>query len=338
MLIAIQPSKISFSDRWVSYCEEKNIPYKLVDCYASDIINQLSDCDAFMWHFYHANSKDHLFARQLLYSIQISGKKVFPDFNTVWHFDDKVGQKYLFEAIGAPLVPTYVFYSRKQALAWAEQTSFPKVFKLRGGAGSSNVRLVRTAQHAKRLIRKAFGSGFRQYNAANSLRERWRKYKLGKVSIRDLLEGMGHLIIKTNFEKISAKNRGYAYFQDYIPGCQYDIRVKIIGSKCWAFRRIVRENDFRASGSDIHHYSQEGIPLEVVRNAFEITRRLKLQCVAFDYVIDSQNKPLILEMSYGFGYTEEQFHGYWDEELNWHAERFNPFGWMVEEVIKEVNG
>ena len=67
---------------------------------------------------------------------------VFPNFNTAWHFDDKVGQKYLLEAIDAPLVPSYVFYSKEMALKWLEQTQFPKVFKLRGGAGSANVKLV----------------------------------------------------------------------------------------------------------------------------------------------------------------------------------------------------
>ena len=104
--------------------------------------SQLSDCDALMWHFNHKSPKASKFAKQLLFSVQASGKKVFPDFNTVWHFDDKVGQKYLLEAIGAPLAPAYVFYSKKEALEWAGKTSYPKVFKLRNGAGSDNVRLL----------------------------------------------------------------------------------------------------------------------------------------------------------------------------------------------------
>src|ERR1035437_202885 len=131
MKIAIHNHPGSFSDRWIKYCDEKGIEYKIVDCYRSDIIEQLNDCDALLWHFHHASAKDSLFAKQLLYSVQASGKKVFPDFNTVWHFDDKVGQKYLLEAINAPLVPSYVFYSSHDALEWVDKTSFPKVFKLR---------------------------------------------------------------------------------------------------------------------------------------------------------------------------------------------------------------
>ena len=52
-----------------------------------------------MWHFNHKSPKASKFARQLLFSVQASGKNVFPDYNTVWHFDDKVGQKYLLEGI-----------------------------------------------------------------------------------------------------------------------------------------------------------------------------------------------------------------------------------------------
>ncbi len=56
-----------------------------------------------MWHFHQGSPRDILFAKQLIFALQTSGKRVFPDFNTVWHFDDKVGQKYLLEAIEAPI-------------------------------------------------------------------------------------------------------------------------------------------------------------------------------------------------------------------------------------------
>ena len=102
-----------FTPRWIKYCEKNNIQYKKVNAYDTDIVEQLKDCDAFMWHHHQSNYKDVLFAKQLLFSLEQSGKVVFPNFNTGWHFDDKVGEKYLFEAIGAPVVPTFVFYTKK---------------------------------------------------------------------------------------------------------------------------------------------------------------------------------------------------------------------------------
>ena len=117
-MIAIHKSAWGFSPDWTKYCEENSISFKIVNCYDSDIIEQIMDCKALLWHHHHSLSEDKLFARELLFAIEQSGTKVFPNFNTAWYFDDKLGQKYLLEAIKAPLVPTFAFYSKKDALNW----------------------------------------------------------------------------------------------------------------------------------------------------------------------------------------------------------------------------
>ena len=191
MKIAIHESG-GFSERWVDYCKKSKISYKIVNAYDTDIVSQLVDCDAFMWHHSHLSYKDALFAKQLLFSLQQAGKKVFPDFNTGWHFDDKVGEKYLLEAIGAPLVPSYVFYTKREAIQWIKNTTFPKVFKLRGGAGSTNVMLVKNKSQAINNVNKAFGKGFSYYNSQVYLKDIIRKYKENKVAIFDIVKAIGH--------------------------------------------------------------------------------------------------------------------------------------------------
>ena len=54
-----------FGERWVEYCRENGIDYKLVDVYASDVVKQLEGCDLVLWHFSHVSYKDMLFAKQL---------------------------------------------------------------------------------------------------------------------------------------------------------------------------------------------------------------------------------------------------------------------------------
>ena len=169
MKIAIHEREGSFSDGWINYCKINAIPYKIVNAYKSNIIEQVSDCSALMWHHHHGIFKDALFAKQLSFSLQQAGKRVFPDFATCWHFDDKVGQKYLLESIGVPFVPTYIFYSKDEALRWIDKAIFPKVFKLRGGAGSSNVRLLKTKKEAIKFTKRAFGKGFKPFNSWEKL-------------------------------------------------------------------------------------------------------------------------------------------------------------------------
>lgn len=335
MKIGIHTSKGSFSDRWIEYCKSNTIDYKEVNAYDSDIVEQLSDCDAFMWHHSHGNYKDMLFAKQLLYSLQKAGKKVFPDFDTTWHFDDKVGQKYLLEAIGAPMVPSYVFYTKKEALDWIDNHSLPVVFKLRGGAGSSNVKLITTKRQARNIINCAFGRGLSQFDRIGHLKERFNKFRAGKDSFLGVCKGIGRLFVPTEFAKMHAREKGYVYFQQFIPDNKYDIRVVVTGDKACAIKRLVRPNDFRASGSGCILYNKAEIDEKCVEIAFKINEKLTTQSLALDFVFDQGGRPLIVELSYGYvakGY--DACPGYWSSDMEWHTGEFNPYAWQIENLIK----
>ena len=338
MKIAIHKSG-GFSDRWVEYCEKNHVDYKIVNAYDTDIIQQVADCDAFMWHHYHANYKDVLFAKQLLYSLEMSGKKTFPDWRTGWHFDDKVGQKYLLESIGAPLVPSYVFYTKKEAFDWIEKTSFPKVFKLRGGAGAANVKLAHTANEARKLVRKSFRDGFPQYSAIDNLKERWRKYSLGKTNFKDVLVGVGRMLNKPDFAKMHAPEKGYAYFQDFIPNNTFDIRVCVVDDKAFALKRLTRDRDFRASGSGNIVYDKAQIDERCVQIAFDINKKMNAQSIAYDFVFDKDNQPLIVEISFGYAVKAyDVCEGYWTDDMRWHeGTHFDFCGWMVESLINSIS-
>lgn len=328
-----------FTPRWIEYCEQNSIDYKLVNAYDSNIVEQVKDCDAFMWHHHQANYKDVLFAKQLLFSLEQSGKVVFPNFNTGWHFDDKVGEKYLFEAIDAPMVPTFVFYTKEDANEWIDKASFPKVFKLRGGAGSANVMLARTAADAKKLVRKAFGNGFPQYSSWSNLKERLRKYHLGQTDLKDVLKGVARFFVKPEFARMHSNEKGYVYFQDFIPNNTFDLRIIVVGDKAFGVKRMCRKDDFRASGSGSLLYDRTQIDERCVRISFDISEKLHFQSMGYDFVFDKHNNPLIVEMCYGYAVAAYDFcEGYWDRDMNWYpGQKFNFCGWMVEEVMKEVN-
>jgi len=334
MKIAIHLTKGYYSERWVSYCESKGIDYKLVDCYRSDIIEELSDCDALMWHFSHQSAQASKFAKQLLYSVEASGKKVYPDFNTVWHFDDKVGQKYLLEAKGLPGPHAHAFYNKKDARAWASQTTYPKVFKLRNGSSSDNVKLVRSERAARKLINKAFGRGFKLYKPWNSLMERIRKYRHGLTTFNSVMNGFLRLFWTTDYNRVTGREKGYIYFQDFIPGMDHDIRVIVVGDKAFAAKRLVRKNDFRASGSGYGFFDKELIDEKFVREGFKISDALKTQSLVCDFV-SLEGKPLTVEISYAsVAYPYDNCPGYWDRDMNWHEGTFDPYGWMVENILE----
>lgn len=340
MKIAIADRKGSFSDYWIKYCEEHSIPYKVVNPYDTDIVEQVSDCDAFMWHHHHANYKDALFAKQLLFSLEQAGKVVFPNFRTGWHFDDKLGQKYLFEALGVQAAKSWVFYDKKSAYKWIETADFPKVFKLRGGAGSTNVRLARTPKQAKAFVRKAFRRGFASSNHLFSAKTQWQNYKNGKGKFYDVAKYIGLYFFPCLYSgRRMPRQKGYAYFQEFIPNEGFDLRVIVIGNKAFAIQRKIREGDFRASGSGLISYNKELFSKELIKVAFSINERVRSQSLVLDFVQHKQTGQLyVVEVSCGYsaaGYAPCP--GYWTKDLEWHEGPVDSLSWILEEVVANID-
>jgi glutathione synthase/RimK-type ligase-like ATP-grasp enzyme len=339
MKIAIHHNPGSFSDQWLEYCREHRIDTKQVDCLGSDIVAELADCDGLMWHWPHWDFRAVRIARQLTLALERMGKHVFPDSRTCWHYDDKIGQMYLLEAVGAPLVPSHVFYDKPAALAWIARTDFPKVFKLRRGAGSANVILVRSKSQAKSLVRRAFGNGFSPVNRIGLLRDRiWHlKRDRDLKALMGIGKGLARLVVPTELERNSSREKGYAYFQDFILGNSFDTRIIVIGSRAFGIKRMVREDDFRASGSGIIRYAKDEIEPGCVKMSFELSRKLGTQCLAYDYVFAGDRLQL-LEISYAF--TQGPYRkcpGYWDESLSWHEGAFIPEWFMVSDFVDSLD-
>ena len=334
-MIAIHTKSGAFSNEWVAYCEDNGVTYKQVDCFSSDIIRQLSGCKALLWHWPHHDYRAQLFARQLIASVEAMGLVVFPSAATCWHYDDKVGQKYLLEAIGAPLVPTHVFYDREKAMQWVEQATFPMVWKLRGGAGSQNVKLVKSRIAAQSIIQRSFGSGWKN-SRLSPLRDRLWHFRRDKTltSFMSIGKGAARAIFPHENDLRVTLQRDYVYFQDFIPNNDCDIRVLVIGERAIAIKRMVREGDFRASGSGAIVYDPAQIPQECLHLAFEVTSALKSQSCAFDFV-RIKNKYAIVEISYAFSPAAYKVcDGYWDRSLVWHTAPVTPERFMIQDLLE----
>jgi len=335
--LAIHPREGSFSRRWLEYCDAQKIPYRLVNCLGSDIISQLASVDALLWHWHHQDSREQLIARQVIMAAETIGVTVFPNTATCWHFDDKVAQKYLLEAVGAPLVPSYTFYDLREVLQWIDEALFPKVFKLRRGAGSLNVRLVRNAQEARTLAKQAFAGGFQpvaRYRQDASKRFRTARQRRDLFGVIKRLPRTLATIRQLN--RAMGRERGYIYFQDFIAENQFDTRVTIIGNRAFAYTRNVRPGDFRASGSGDIVYDVRRIHPQCVQIAFEVTRKVGAQSMAFDFVLATNQQPMIVEVSYC--YIPElvyQCTGHWDDQLKWYQGHMWPQDAILTDILKK---
>jgi glutathione synthase/RimK-type ligase-like ATP-grasp enzyme len=252
------------------------------------------------------------------------GIPCFPNHATAWHYDDKVKQAFLLKAHGFPMTESWVFYEKQAALEWAKRADYPVVFKLRGGAGSMNVILAKSSRQASALIRRMFGRGVYPEKFMVSGSVRFKHFNL----YQEFHHVCGNLYRRTkglDASPLWRVHKNYALFQKFLPGNEWDTRISVIGDRAFAFRRKVRDGDFRASGSGMINYEMDKIDMRCVQIAFQVSKTMKFQSMAYDFLVNENGDPEFCEISYT--YLSSAVHdcpGYWDEGSNWHDGHFWP--------------
>lgn len=343
MKIAIHNGK-SWNKTFIKLCEKKEIPFIVVDCYDPEIIEILKNENIthLMWTFDMHTHKDLLLTRNVLFTAEtMMNIKVFPDFNTCWHFDDKIAEKYLLEGAGGNVVPSWAFFEKSEAIKWlSEQANYPLVAKLRGGAGSSNVKLIKNFKEAKTYTKLMFDKGISP--SPSYLKKDFNlrlKSNLKKGGWFGVIEKIKNLPLKIKADLSKAKGyhneKGYVYFQKFIPDNKSDLRITVIDNRAFGFYRGVRKNDFRASGSGIIDY-QTIIPKDVIKKSIELTKKLKVQSICYDYVKGIGEEYYIVEISYGFVSSAiYNCKGYWDYSLNFHEGHYLPEELILEDFLSK---
>lgn len=304
--------------------DHNNISYIELDINNASFWDDVSKIDLFLAKISQTDD-DLALAAQIIPVLNVFSKLCcFPDYQTVWHYDDKVKQYYLLKRCGFPVIDTYIFWDKLKALDWATKTQYPVVFKLKGGAGSSNVKLVTKKHQAVSLIKKAFGRGIHPYYFDLPGKLKASNYDMVKISKYFLKPLYRKLVTGATPLSNYTRQKNYVYFQKFLPGNEYDTRVCILGSRAFAFKRFVRKNDFRASGSNNYDMNRDTIDKDFVRLAFSISKKLGFKSMAYDFVYDERHDPALIEISYTYGDYPEFSTGYWDEDLVWHDGNYVP--------------
>lgn len=323
---------------WIEYCENNNIEYTAIDLLEVDTIDILRNYDVLLWHFGQYNYSEMLEARSILYCAEQMGVKTFPGFKDSWHFDDKIAEMYALQTADAPIPDSKVFYNMRSFQEWLDTNpKIPLVAKLRTGSGSHNVKLLKSKYDLIKYAKRMFGKG---YNPSPSLIYKTTsniKSTHDKSSFMAKLKRVPEFIRTLKGAKKFPHEKGYVYLQEFIPNDGFDMKVVVVGDKCTGLHRPIRSHDFRASGGGEVLYDKSLFSEDIIRSAFSVADALNLQCVGFDYVIDTRtNKGVIVEMSYGFSHTAVMgMNGYFDRECNWHNGAINAPHELLKNLIEK---
>jgi len=299
----------SKAEGWADCLLEKGIDVCWVDLTKPFQMSQVEHVDGIMWS--SGNAIDRQIVYRNILSIEMCfGTSVFPDHRMLWHGSDKLSQYSLLKTAGAPMPATWIFWDKQEALSWALQANYPKVFKLSSGGRCKDIYLVRSVEQACHIINLMFGMGIyrggKYSNPSTTLARGWsqlvdasRRGKHAALSI------MGSVI------KQPALESGYVYFQEYLPENDYKTCVTVSGDKAYSYLRFNGSDGFRSNGEK-HDLAPESVDKRCIELAFELSDHMKLCYMAYDFLMDN-GKPSVIEISPRF----KKYQGYWAKDLTW---------------------
>ena len=299
-----------------------------------DFWEKVTKLDLFIYQWEHYDRPRQI-AQAIIPIIEYEMKiPCFPNWETSWHYDDKIKQYYLLSQHGFPIIDSYIFWEKAEALRWLKSAQMPVVFKLKRGAGSNNVILVRNGSNAKRLVSKMFGKGIisGRISDKSSLRLKYfNPYRKLRRLCGDILRR-----IQGEYEPLFWQiDKNYVLFQKFLPNNLFDTRVSIIGERAFAFRRFNRKNDFRASGSGDINYDKDQVDKRAIQIAFKISEQLNFQSMSYDFLINEEKELEICEISYTYvDYAIYDCPGFWDRNLNWHEGHFWPQYFQLMDALR----
>ncbi len=327
----------SNSEKWREILVSNKIPCIRIDPNSITLLDDMKQCSHLM--FQHTQGDTDMLIYDALFNIahNVFQIKCFPDFQTYWPYENKIKEYYLLKSHNLPVNDSKIFWNYENAYAHLKEAKLPVIVKLPKGAGSSNVIMINTLKDGKRIIGQVFNKGVKVHSLKNSSNlasvSKLGTYKFMKKWLKSQLMETGLMEDKSDYPEWQIQ-KDAIIFQRFLPCNTFDTRVTVIGNRALAFRRFVRKNDFRASGSNILDFDHNKIDRRCVEISFEVSERLNFSTMAYDFIFDEKHNPLINEISYSFDDSIlTKCPGYWDNELIWHSEQNWPQYYQLSDFL-----
>lgn len=228
-----------FHERWAESIQKHGKELVRIDLRKEGSLEKVGLCDGVMWHLSMKPSQLQS-VEPILNPIEfVMNKKVFPNFKSRWHFENKIAQKYLFEAMGIDSPKTYCFWEKDEAIEWIRtKAKFPIVHKHARGAGSVNVSLVKNERSAVKVVDHSFsprGVWHQRGYLRLSSRRPFDSFLSGlfNTGIR-VYDGTVHMLtgVYPHLPKhVWMPEKDHVLFQEFLPKNRFDTRVTVIGNR-----------------------------------------------------------------------------------------------------------
>ena len=217
-------------------------------------------------YFFYASSQYPIyksFIQDILVQITLRGGILIPEFRHFLAHENKNFQELekVRNSIKSPYgIPVGTYDEGVEIL---NNLSYPVVIKKATGFRSRNVKLAHNLAEGKKIVYKMLDNNF--------------KFDM---------DSLYYLYRRIKNKNHYPKKFGKIIIQEFIPDLTHDWKIVVFGNRYLGGKRLVRKNDFRASGSKLYEMDVDP-PNNVLDFALECKEKLKCPIVSLDI---SENK------------------------------------------------
>lgn len=260
-------------------------------------------------YVYYPSSEDQgLFYKgyigDVLMALSSKGLILLPEYKYFQAHHDKVLMELLREGLVSEKLKTiksrsiYDIRDLKNNIENIErEIGYPIVLKTASGSGASGVSL---ALNQGELFSKAEKMGKIIYRKSST--PLWKTATLSKIKQR-ALKAMGKPYVDRTYP------REKMVLQSFVANLQYDYKVLVYGEKYYVLKRLIRDNDFRASGSGKLLFPEKFD--DEIKKVLDLARTLYLELdipmLSVDIAYDGQRCHMIEFQCVSFGPYSMQF-------------------------------
>ena len=228
------------------FLKNNKIAYEYFNIHSSSWMEDAKKFDVFIWRpLFSPYELEE--AREKIYFLErLLNKSVYPSFAEIMFYENKILQNYILKNEGFPVIETFISYDYDEVLDWLEKAKYPFVSKIKEGAASQGVSLIRNKKTARGHVEKIFRGGKPTY---------WP----------------------------FLKQKNYVFFQKYVENEGFDLRVIVVDENhIFGYYREIPKGEFRASGMGL--VVKKELPKEAVRVALDLTKKLTFTNLSVDFL------------------------------------------------------
>ena len=217
------------------------------------------------------------------------GKLVVPNFNSIWHFESKIAQSYLFALDEVPTPRTTACFALEDARRQLAAETLPLVFKRSQGRPASTSGWSAARARPNRPCARPSAPAVRRGPQQRRLAAIHLAAAPGKALVLDAALG-----------PVRGKGAaGQRLLAEFLADNPADMKIIAIGDRyAYGFWRNDRIGDFRASGGGRIDLARP-IPAKVLDCCLKLNQRWDVDSMGYDVLL-KDGKPVIIEMSYGY--------------------------------------